>query len=99
MLPIRTCLTCYQCVVVFEKNAQTVQKLAWGAVPPLSNSHLKFTPFSAPGGALVYEGGYHPHGKKNHVISFVFSGPVAYRVVKHAKLRILVRFFFGHVYK
>ena len=26
-------LTCYQCVVVFEKNATTVQKLAWGAVP------------------------------------------------------------------
>ena len=34
MLPIKTYLTCYQCVVVFEKNATTVQKLTWGAVPP-----------------------------------------------------------------
>ena len=35
MLPIRNIyLTCYQCVVVFEKNTKTVQKLAWGAVPP-----------------------------------------------------------------
>ena len=33
-------LTCYKCVVVFEKNAKTVQKLAWGAVPLKRNKHF-----------------------------------------------------------
>ena len=27
-------LTCHQCFVIYEKNAQTVTKLVWGTVPP-----------------------------------------------------------------
>ena len=34
MLPKETRLICHQCVVMFEKNAQAVTKLVWGAVPP-----------------------------------------------------------------
>ena len=48
MLPIKNLyvlVTTHQNIVIFEKNAQTVKKLAWGAVPPFVSCWLQETKY------------------------------------------------------